>query len=212
MAARRRRFQFCIERPQSIRRLFLQLRNFVVVAARQPESRTVSRAPPYHILWVRGCRGHTISRPGFNLFKPLRRHFPATPFCRQPLAPRSRRPKRLSSKIDRLGDLRRDGGAGTNVEQPRHSGKKFVERLASYRTKRLRTLPSTASRSGASPPRLPPKINKPFQKRDTLPPGRRAAVLGASFPEIYARRTGTRASRTTAAASSASASPGRFNS
>ena len=33
---------------------------------------------------------HTISRPEFNLFKPLRRHFRATPSCRQPLAPRSR--------------------------------------------------------------------------------------------------------------------------
>jgi hypothetical protein len=29
------------------------------------------------MLWVRGFRDHTISRPGFNLFKPLRRHFPA---------------------------------------------------------------------------------------------------------------------------------------
>jgi hypothetical protein len=37
----------------------------------------------YHILWVRGSRAHTISGRGFNLFKPLRRHFRATPFCRQ---------------------------------------------------------------------------------------------------------------------------------
>ncbi len=51
--------------------------NFVFLAARQPESRTVSRAPVYQILWVQGFRAHTISRPGFNLFKSLRRHFRA---------------------------------------------------------------------------------------------------------------------------------------
>ena len=57
--------------------------------------RTVSRAPMHQIMWLRGFRAHTISRRGFNLFKPLRRHFPATRFCRQPL---SQRPKRLGSK------------------------------------------------------------------------------------------------------------------
>ena len=31
-----------------------------------------------------------------------------------------------------LGDLRRDGGVGTNIERLRNSGKKFVERLGSY--------------------------------------------------------------------------------
>jgi len=36
-----------------------------------------------YILWVRGFRDPTISGRGFNLFKPLRRHFRATPFCRQ---------------------------------------------------------------------------------------------------------------------------------
>src|SRR5271170_3046943 len=51
-----------------------------------------------------------------------------------PLAPRSRRPKRLGSKIDRLGDLRRDGTTRTNIEHLRHSGKTFVERLGSYGT------------------------------------------------------------------------------
>jgi hypothetical protein len=53
--------------------------SFVILTARQPASRTVSRAPVYHILWVRGFRGHTISGRGFNLFKPLQRHFRATP-------------------------------------------------------------------------------------------------------------------------------------
>src|SRR5271170_3181790 len=41
----RRRFQFCIERNQSLGHLFLQLCNFVILA----ESRTVSRAPLYYI-------------------------------------------------------------------------------------------------------------------------------------------------------------------
>jgi hypothetical protein len=40
--------------------------------------RPVRRAPVYHILWLRGFRDHTISGPGFNLFKSLRRHFRAT--------------------------------------------------------------------------------------------------------------------------------------
>jgi hypothetical protein len=43
--------------------------------------RTVSRAPVYQIWWVRRFRGHTISGRWFNLFKPLRRHFRATPFA-----------------------------------------------------------------------------------------------------------------------------------
>ena len=37
----------------------------------------VSCAPVYQILWVRGFRDHTISGPGYNLFKLLRRHFRA---------------------------------------------------------------------------------------------------------------------------------------
>ena len=41
--------------------------------------RPVRRAPVYHILWLRGLRAHTISGPGFNLFKSLRRHFRASP-------------------------------------------------------------------------------------------------------------------------------------
>ncbi len=88
---RRRRFQFCIERFQSIGRLFLQLpqnRNLVVLAARQPEPRTAGRAPAHQMLWVRGYRGHTISGRGFNLIKRLRRHFRATPLCRPALSGR----------------------------------------------------------------------------------------------------------------------------
>ena len=131
MAERRRRFQFCITRFQSVRRLFLQLRirNFVVLASRQPESRTLSRAPVYQILWVRAFRDHTISRPGFNLIKSLRRHSPATRFpvrFSRAEIPASEAP-RLEID-DRLGDLCQDGGAGTNIERPRCSGKKFVGR------------------------------------------------------------------------------------
>src|SRR5271170_4942872 len=51
MAERRRLFQFCIEGFQSVGRLFLELRNFVVLAAPEPEWRTVSRAPG-----TRSCR------------------------------------------------------------------------------------------------------------------------------------------------------------
>ena len=76
-----------------------ELRDFAILAARQPESRTASRAAGYHILWVRVFRDHTISGRGFNLFKPLRRHFRANSVLPSgPLAPRSRRPKRLGSK------------------------------------------------------------------------------------------------------------------
>jgi hypothetical protein len=104
-----RRFQFCIERNQSFGRLFLQQRALVILAARQTESRAVRRAPVYHILWVRGFRAPT---PGFNLFKPLRRHFPATPFCRQPLARDPSDRNASVQKVDhRLGGLRWDGGA-----------------------------------------------------------------------------------------------------
>jgi hypothetical protein len=106
------------------------------IAARQGESRRVSRAPVYHILWVPGFRDHTISRRGFNLFKRLRRHFrhfPATPCCPQRFAPRSRRPRRVGSK-DRRSARRPPPGRrfGTNVEQRRSSGKEFVERLRSW--------------------------------------------------------------------------------
>src|SRR5271163_3279808 len=44
-AERRRRFQFCILQFQSVGRLFLQLCNCAIVAARQPEARTVSLEP-----------------------------------------------------------------------------------------------------------------------------------------------------------------------
>ena len=45
--------------------------SLVILTAHQPESRTVSHAPVYHILWVQGFRAHTISGRGFNVFKPL---------------------------------------------------------------------------------------------------------------------------------------------
>jgi hypothetical protein len=91
-----------------------------------PESHTASRAPVYHILWVRVFRDHTISGRGFNLFKPLRRHFRAIPFCRQVLSRRDPDDRNASvQKIDdRLCGLLRDGDTGTNIEPPRDFGKK----------------------------------------------------------------------------------------
>ena len=88
----------------------------------------------YHILWVQVFRDHTISGRGFNLFKPLRRHFRAIPFCRQVLSRRDPDDRNASVQEidDRLGGLLRDGGAGTNIEQPRNFGKKFVERLGAF--------------------------------------------------------------------------------
>jgi hypothetical protein len=94
--------------------------DFVILAAGQGESRTVSRAPVDQ-MWVRGFRGHSISRRGFNHVNPLRRHFPAPPFCRQALTPRSRQPPAVSS-----GRRKR-----TDIERLRNFGKKFVERLVS---------------------------------------------------------------------------------
>jgi len=83
---RRRRFQFCMQRFQSVGCLFLQLSH----SCGPQSERMVSRAPVYHILWSRGFRATTISGRGFNLFKPLRCHFEATPFCRR--APARRDP------------------------------------------------------------------------------------------------------------------------
>src|SRR5277367_2890518 len=101
--------------------------NFVILAVRQPERRTVSRPPGYQILWVRGVRAHTISGRGFNLFKPLRRHFRATPFCRRALSRRDPGDRNASVQKtdDRLGDLRREGGTRTNIERRRSFGKKI---------------------------------------------------------------------------------------
>jgi hypothetical protein len=78
-------FQFCIERSQSVRRLFLQLRHCgssAGVAHGGPRARVPdlvgSRLPsPYHF------------RARINLFKALRRHFRATPLCRQTLSRRA---------------------------------------------------------------------------------------------------------------------------
>jgi hypothetical protein len=45
--------------------------------SRGSAARAAHGQPPYQMLWVRGFRAHTISGRGFNLFKPLRRHFRA---------------------------------------------------------------------------------------------------------------------------------------
>ena len=111
-------------------RLFLQLCYFFILAARQPESRTVGRAPEYQILWVRGFRDHTNSGRGFNLSSRCGAISGRLRFAvrRDP----SDRDASVQKIDDRLDDLRRDGGMRTNIERRRNFGKKFVERLGSY--------------------------------------------------------------------------------
>jgi hypothetical protein len=116
MLERRRRFQFCIERFQSIGRLFLKLPKpgiFVILEARLPEPRTVGRR-------TRCCgseASEAIPFPGADSIFSSRCGAISgrLRFCRRALSRRdSRRPKRLGSK-DRqpgLGDLRR-GGLGS---------------------------------------------------------------------------------------------------
>jgi hypothetical protein len=70
------RFQSCMERLQRVRRLFLQLCNFVILALVQRESRTVSRATVYQILWVRGFRAHTFFGAQIQSFQPVTAPFP----------------------------------------------------------------------------------------------------------------------------------------
>ena len=121
----RRRFQFCIERFQNLRRLFLQLLqpcHSCGVAHGQPRAHLLhlvgSRLPgPYHF------------RARIQSFQPVAAPFPGDSVLPSgPLAPRFRRPKRLCSKTDdRPGDLRRDGAVRTNIERLRNSGKKFVQ-------------------------------------------------------------------------------------
>jgi len=57
-----------------------------------------SSVPVYQKLWLRGFRDHTISGRGFNLFKPLRHHFRATPFAVSPSRAAIPATKRLQSK------------------------------------------------------------------------------------------------------------------
>ena len=106
----------------------LQLRNSIILAARQPESRTVSRARVPHLV-VRGFRAHTISRRGFNPFKLFAAPFPGDSLsCHQPLAPATETPR---SKRSTIRSAISDAGARTNIERLRSSGKESVERLGS---------------------------------------------------------------------------------
>jgi hypothetical protein len=74
------RFQCFARRKISLRPPRVEFDN--VSCGSRPE-RTVSRAPVYQMLWLRGFRDHTNPGRGFNLFNPLRRHFRATPSCRR---------------------------------------------------------------------------------------------------------------------------------
>ena len=61
---------------------------FVPSAMRREATETFGRWSwrfQYQILGVQGCGAHTISGREFNLFKPLRHHFRASPLCRQAL-------------------------------------------------------------------------------------------------------------------------------
>jgi len=126
----RRRFQFCIERFQSIGRLFLQLPEtgiLVILEARLPEPRTVSRR-------TRCCgseASEAIPFPGpDSIFSSrcgaISRRLP---FCRRALSRRDPGDRNASvQKIDnRLGDLRRDGlgswptSAGSNFPLERRA-------------------------------------------------------------------------------------------
>jgi hypothetical protein len=69
-------FSFASSDFKTLGAFFCNFCNLVIPA----ELRTVSRAPVYYILWVRGFRDPTISGREFNLFNLLRRHFRATPF------------------------------------------------------------------------------------------------------------------------------------
>ena len=74
-----------------------------LVAHGQPRARV-----PH--LVVRGFRAHTISRRGFNPFKPLRRHFPATPYLAVSLSRRAVAP--ASAVARRIAPLARPAAGG----------------------------------------------------------------------------------------------------
>ena len=134
MAARKCRFQLCIERFQIVRRLFLRLRNFVIPAAPQPKLRTVT---------ARRC---TISC-GFGASEPIpflgadsifssrcgaisRRLLSAVSLSRRDPGDRNVSVQKIE---DRLGGLRQDGGEN-KYRTTAPLWQKFVERLGSYAT------------------------------------------------------------------------------
>jgi hypothetical protein len=124
----RHRFQFCIERFQSLRHLLLQLYNSCNFVISSGGAHGQPRARLLHLVG-HSFRDHTISGHEFNVFNLLRRaisgrlHFrpsrAAIPATETPLFKVRRRP----------GDLRRDGAVRTNIERLPDSGKKFVERV-----------------------------------------------------------------------------------
>jgi hypothetical protein len=132
-----------------------ELRNFPktgISSFSRPGCPSRARQPLYHILWVRGFRGHTISGRGFNLLKPLRRHFPATPdlpssFTRHDPGDRNASVQKIDN---RLGDLRRDGLGNW----PTSAGSNFpLERRA--KASRRRSLSIAARRLSAELCSLP---------------------------------------------------------
>ena len=84
----------------SLRVCAVQLCNFVILGSSVGVAHGQPRARVPNVVGSR-FPAHTISGPGFNLFKSLRRHFRANPFCRQ------RRNASFQKIDDRFGDLRR---------------------------------------------------------------------------------------------------------
>src|SRR5271168_4016165 len=124
-----RRFQFCIRRFQSIRRLFLRLCHSpgspAGVAHGQPRAVPdlvgSGLASPYHFrARIQSFQTVAAPFPGDSVLPsgPLVAAVPATE------TPRFKR-STIGSAVSR------DGGTGTNIERLRNSGKKFVERVGS---------------------------------------------------------------------------------
>ena len=97
-----------------------------------------SRAPVYQILWVGAFRDATISGRGFNLIKPLRRHFRTTPFCLVP-SRAAIPPKRVGSK---------DCRAACELRLKSH-----VESVKSLQGRKFPILPQRDPLFGATPAR-----------------------------------------------------------
>jgi hypothetical protein len=135
------------------------------------------RAPVHQILWLQGFRDHTISGLGFNLFNPLRRHFRSTPFCSSPLAPRSRRPKRLGSRICSRASSR--GRDPTRIEGDLKTSKSTLARIWFIRKKNRRKKsmpPERATSTSSSFPSSGERVN--FLEHST-PLG--VGLFGAKF-------------------------------
>ena len=128
------------------------------VAHGQPRARV-----PHRVEAPAAIRGHTISGRGFNLFKPLRRHFRATPFCRQVLSRRDPDDRNAPvQSVDRRAPAAR---AAPPVRRPhRRTSSPSCERNAvqsrPHRPRELLEVVTHASRLPALPPMTTPGCKK----------------------------------------------------